>query len=406
MATQYKFGNDTLHFDSDADAIKYAEDNNINEFTPLTDTPVSPVAPKSDATVNQQAPTDNQGYLERSYNYAAGQPDQDPTTLGRVWKGSASTIVDHPVSLLAAALAPEASIGSGIEAGLTRLSPWLARGIAGFVEGSALSAGDQIASPILRRGTTEEVHDNPNVQLFPTLAAGVTGGVIRPLMGIVGDQVKNFKVNKAARDEYASDPLDATFKSPALSKSEAEEAAYRAKFDPNDLYGEYSAAKGYGESVGDAEWHKGLLQKAKTDIAQRSAIPVSPSSISNAEARQHLNGIVSKIEDEFAARRLPVEVQPAPYHLDVSKEIPSVLTNGFIGNAIAGIPGLITGAALGNNTGRRLISDAATRAVVGASKVSVPLVRGLATAAGPLVGGTITKRQDPLAPEDTSFFRY
>lgn len=311
------------------------------------------------------------------------------------WQGVAS----DPINLtLAIPGLPEASILAK-----SKIAKGLLSAGQGIIEGAGLSAADQALN-------------NGNIQGTPTLVSGLIGGVSRPIGNFIGSEANKYNAAKAA--DKATDPLyeniaqaikdkditkvDQLAKQlPIKNQAEinASNDAIR-RIDPTDVLGTYFN----GLKSKTPGWEIPVLQKVKEAISLKSPVPVNPKDISDAEARLHLTDLISKANQI----KVGANYGTAPYELNLNnlfKELPTMVSGGYLGNLVGGLPGMAIGGALGNQGVRNIVQQGFEKGVIPLAAKSPSLASGITRVAPVQYGNTLVKKQDPLAPDDQRFFR-
>ena len=241
-----------------------------------------------------------------------------------------------------------------IAPGMGRIASAPIRTAAGAAEGTGLSAVDQYMN-------------TGKVEGLPTAIAGGMGALFRGAGQPLGDKVKGALAERArykAESKLAKeDALSWIFGHPELDKAHTEMAKLRNEIDPSDLYTQYTQAHQYNPKTGNVEMSamdaKALLKSVKDDIASRSPIPRKMSSITDREARAHLDDIISKVESSNKSHLVDVAPKPNPsIGAKVMGDAPFVAFGGGAGHLLAGVPGMLIGGALGSRAVRGLAASA------------------------------------------------
>ena len=371
MAKSYVFGKDTLQFDNDDDAIKYAEETGASEFKPLDSSPALHPQPTTMATSDDGsfsdpllANADNNGQtvLESTITSprqltaipvglaggvlgaAQGAFTNTSNSFGEGFRSAYNQGVQNeglagmlanPINL---AFAPVNALENGasqVLGNIPKIGPYvakIAKPLTGTLGGTGISVGDQLLN-------------GGQVQALPTVVGagtGLAGGLASGVGGYLGK-----KAVTAA--DYEKGPFwtnsDMAFPSGDAMKAAANK---QEQIDPQGLYDIYQRGLGYSENgTLPEEARQEILLKAKRQIAQdpnnlykdARSVPVS-------EANNYFQTI--KDASEKNSKELLATTQPKPVDVnEIGNMLLGIGGGGIIGHAVGGVPGAILGGSMG-----------------------------------------------------------
>src|SRR5574343_147821 len=252
------------------------------------------------------------------------------------------------------------------------------QGFAGFasnpanVVGGVVSAPFKVASPFVRGAiegagvsAIDQYANTGKVGLAPVVEGRLLGGTISNAGSMLGGRVKEYQDYKTAKEMLDTDPLAYMWDHPQMEANSNLMNKYRDKVDPKGLYEQYAWASSDNIPTGstaklDPMDQADLLKKAKEDIIERSLFNRKGSSVTDREAREHIEDIIQKIDD-FKTASIPAPVNPL------------LSTKAKIASAIEGTPGLN----FLDNGGVRGISSTLTPVANGAIRLGASPVGGL-----------------------------
>lgn len=212
--------------------------------------------------------------------------------------------------------------------------------VKGAIEGAGVSAVDQYAN-------------TGKVELLPMAGSAILGGGINKVGSALSGKVKAYEEYKSAKDLMENDPLAYAFDHPSSVDNGKALAAYREKVDPMGLADEYNYMSSEKVLPGSTQKldpmdQKVLFAKAKQDIIDRSPFNRKGSTVTDREAREHIEGILNNI-DNFKYKALEAPVNPlASTKSQIASTIENTPVLNFLDNG--GVRGLSSSLATGVNT--------------------------------------------------------
>lgn len=223
--------------------------------------------------------------------------------------------------------------------------------VRGAIEGAGVSAIDQYAN-------------TGKVGLANIVGGGLLGGTISKAGSMLGSRVKEYQDYNTAKEMLDTDPLTYMWDHPQMEANSNLMNKYSDKVDPKGLYEQYTWASDNIPTGSTAKLdpidQADLLKKAKEDIIERSLFNRKGSSVTDREAREHIEDIIQKIDD-FKVGGIPAPVNPL------------LSTKAKIASAIEGTPGLN----FLDNGGVRGISSTLTPVANGAIRLGASPIGGL-----------------------------
>ena len=240
------------------------------------------------------------------------------------------------------------------------------QGFAGFasnpanVLGGIATAPFKIASPFVRGAiegagisAVDQYENTGKVDPLTVAGSALFGGVVSKVGSMLGNRVSEYQKYKNAKDLMENDPMAYAFDHPSSARNSQELAKFRQKVDPMDLATEYNWAASDGLVYGSSRKldpidQRNLLDNAKKDIIERSLFNRKGSSVTDREAREHVENIINQI-DNFNYAPLEPPVNPL---LATKAKIASRIENTFPLNFLdnGGVRGLAGAGATGVNT--------------------------------------------------------
>lgn len=155
------------------------------------------------------------------------------------------------------------------------------------------------------------------------------------------------------------DPLAYIFDHPKLTEAQKAAEKARNEADPDMLYTRFNEAHKLNPKTGKMEMapmdYKDLLKDVKSTIAENSHLPRKMSTITDREAREHLENIIKSVEAK-PTEMVDLAVKEPYYNLLGGLGQSGLGAIG--GHYVAGIPGAIGGAILANPKARKMTVDA------------------------------------------------
>lgn len=266
-------------------------------------------------------------YLKKAYDYAAGEEQEDPNVMGKIWKGSAHTIVDRPADLalgLAAPLIPLSAGGVVLASGAGALT--------NAVNKMHLS-GDE-PNEYQTNGYGENLIDNLVSGGIAGLAHGLGTGVSK-----IAGAAKNKVLRDVAKNEASAAKV-------AADKAYANRLVKGINTELEIPRGELSLA---------AETHKKIL-------AENPNISL-PDLMSKLKQTANMQ-LLKKNYAEYLSSNSPVKILPehvsevdalkwyksvmettAPQKHILPENIGASLAGSIIGHSVLGVPGALAGLA-------------------------------------------------------------
>lgn len=229
--------------------------------------------------------------------------------------------------------------------GIGRIAKPLVRTAVGAGEGAAISAADQYAN-------------EGKIEAVPTAVGAGIGALFRGAGQPIVDKFKGALAErakyKADAKAYAEDPWEFIASHPEIDKQMSQQLGERSgalkKVDPNNILGEYR----FTDMKNPAEV-KALMKKIKQDIASQSTVPRKMSTITDREAREHLDRVLSAADEPIQLQFNDVAPKPKSISAGIMGEAPMMMVGGHL---LAGVPGMLIGGALGSKTVRGLAASA------------------------------------------------
>lgn len=377
MAKSYAFGNDTLQFDSDDDAIKYAEDQGLSEFKPLDASqpqPATEVKPDNNAGFDpllSNSDTNGQTVLESTLTSprqitaipvglaggvigaAQGALTDTPNSFNEGFKSAydqgvnnqgLAGIIANPVNLVSA------PVGAAENAIARVVGPVIAKPVTGTLGGAGLSVLDQ------------ELNDSEGVKLIPTAVGaglGLAGGTVSGVGGWLGK-----KATEAAN--FQKHPYDISLEHKDLPTSLETYSTKSKVIDPAGIHAQYNKSlvpDANGEYVLPDDARKALLLKAKQQIAKDPTnIYKDARDVPKAEAQAYYSDVMKKqaalLEDLKASTR-PQSFTFSEY----GNNFAGGLGGGILGHAVGGLPGAAAGVIIGSPKARAFVANGVNKAL-------------------------------------------
>ena len=402
MAKSYAFGNDTLQFDSDDDAIKYAEDQGLSEFKPLDASqpqPATEVKPDNNAGFDpllSNSDTNGQTVLESTLTSprqitaipgalvggvvgaAQGALTDTPNSFNEGFKSAydqgvnnqgLAGIIANPVNLVSA------PVGAAENAVARVVGPIIAKPVTGALGGAGLSVLDQ------------ELNDSDGVKLIPTAIGtgiGLAGGTASGVGGWLGK-----KATEAAN--FQKHPYDISLEHKNLPTSLETYSAKSKVIDPAGIHAQYNKSlvpDANGEYVLPDDARKALLLKAKQQIAKDPTnIYKDARDVPKAEAQAYYSDVMKK--QDALLEDLKASTRPKQFDInDFGSTGLKLAGGGLVGHAVAGWPGAIAGMLVSSPAARAKLNSAVNHAIPFAGKAINTVPSGLANGLHGLYSGS------------------
>lgn len=265
-------------------------------------------------------------------------------------------LLSNPTNVVAGEVRAPIALGE-------KVIPSIAKGLGyGAAQGAGLSAADQY----MNNGNIE-----PGKVALSAGLGGVVGSVARPLER-KATQYDKWRLEKKLAEE---DPWEHIARSNKLADAYSSIDKEMNEIDPKGLYATYQE---FGKSPA---FTNDILKEAKKDIAERSNLPRKMSTITDREAREHLDNIIRQIEeaDNRFSTNMPDITPQKPEGLfqglgrGLSREALPMFGGGAIGHYVGGIPGAIGGALIASPTARGVVDKLIEKGA------RTPLVQGVGT---------------------------
>lgn len=189
------------------------------------------------------------------------------------------------------------------------------QGFGGFISNPANVVGGlataplKIASPFVRGAiegagvsAVDQYENTGKVDPLSVAGGALFGGVVSKAGSMLGNRVRDYQDYKKSLDLMENDPLTYAFDHPAMAKNSFEKNKLRQKIDPMDLATEYNWAisddllSGTANKLDPMDQRR-LLDRAKKDIVERSLFNRKVSSVTDREAREHIENIMEQIDN-------------------------------------------------------------------------------------------------------------
>ena len=265
--------------------------------------------------------------IKKAYNYAAGEEQEDPNTLGKIWKGSAHTIVDRPADLALGLAAPflplsmgGVALASGAGAMTNAVNKMHLSGDAPS-EYQTKSYGENLADNLVTGGVSGLAHG------LGTLGSKFTGAIKTGILSKAEENAAD-AARVAADKEYANKLVKGVGSEMKMAREDAQIAIdvieEIKKKNPNISFDELREQLKQNTNIQ-------LLKKKYAEYLSNNApIKISPDKVSEVDALKWYNSVM-----ETTPTHKPI----LPENIDAS------LAGAIIGHSVLGVPGAIAGIA-------------------------------------------------------------
>lgn len=304
-------------------------------------------------------------YVSNAYNYAAGEPQENPNAMGKIWKGAAHTVVDRPADLalgLAAPFVPLSAGGVVLATGTGALANAVNKmHLSGDApsEYQTKSYGENLADNLVTGGVSGLAHG------LGTIGSKITGKLASKVSSIAeSNEVEAARVaaekeaaNKLVKKIGSNTLVDPSRKAEVISAIEE-----LRKTNPNISIEDLTA------QVKNVANMKILRSDYAEYLSKNSPVQLSADQVSDVDALKWYNTVMAKT---------PTTRSVLP------RDIGASLAGSIIGHSVLGIPGAIAGFAAPTiwNASRPTLEKAAvdmarspvlSASIVGAAKSASP----------------------------------
>ena len=239
--------------------------------------------------------------------------------------------------------------------------------VRGALEGGAMSLAEQANT------------GDKNINLYALGAGSALGGLLDGVGGALGKRAGEVERSMAEKKLAKEDPISFIWDNPELQQAQKVSAEARNQIDPNGLYTRYNKSFRFNPKTRQMEMHpsdyKELLADIKSSIADNAILPRKKSTITNREAREHLENIIKQVETvpEKMVNLAPYEPSKNMFKGLLENTVPTGI-GGYMGHQVMGIPGMIVGGVIANPTAREKLGQVLTKGVdLGARASITPL---------------------------------